>query len=203
MNPNLLLRVAAVLTFAHAMLNTFAGLMSGTSKNQEEVLLLNAMKALRFDAMGSLRTYWDFYFGFGLFLTVNLLLISALLWHLATLVKVQPAIVRTFVGLLCIAFLVFAGLSGLYFFIAPLGTEAVIALLLGLVYASLGDNAKPFFCADSQRAEQSLLDFLFERTLPDTSNHATSPTFVTAPPFSRLVLWLAMSQAAMPRATLR
>ena len=125
-----------MLTLAHALLNTFAGLLSGTSKNQEEVALLNAMKALHFDAMGSLRTYWDFYYGFGLFLTVNLLLLSALLWRLASLVRVEPATARPFVGLLCIAFFAFAVLSWLYFFIAPLVVEAMVALLLGLAYAS-------------------------------------------------------------------
>jgi hypothetical protein len=74
----------------HALLNAFAGLLSGTSKNDEEVALLDAMKALHFDAMGSLRTYWDFNFGFGLFLTVNLLLLSALLCQLASVVKTEP-----------------------------------------------------------------------------------------------------------------
>ena len=137
MKPHVLLRATSALTFAHALLNSFAGLLSGTSKNQEEFSLLNAMKALHFDAMGSLRTYWDFYFGFGLFLTVNLLLLSALLWQLASLAKAEPAIARPFVGLLCIAFLAFAVLSWLYFFIAPLIIEGIIALLLGLAYAFL------------------------------------------------------------------
>jgi hypothetical protein len=71
--------------------------------------------ALHFDAMGSLRTYWDFYLGFGLYLTVNLLLLSALMWQLASVVKTEPAIARPFIGLLCIAFLAFAFLSSLYF----------------------------------------------------------------------------------------
>lgn len=95
------------------------------------------MKALHFDAMGSLRTYWDFYFGFGIFLTVNLLLLSALLWQLASLVKSDPSKARPFVGLLCIAFLAFTVLSWQYFFIAPLVIEGIVALLLGLAYASL------------------------------------------------------------------
>jgi hypothetical protein len=132
---HVLLRIASLLTLLHALLNTFAGLLSGTSKNQEEVNLLNAMKALQFDAMGSLRTYWDFYFGYGLFLTLNLLLISALLWQLASLVKTEPAIARPFIGSLGIAFLAFAVLSGLYFFIAPLILEILVAVLLGLAYA--------------------------------------------------------------------
>ena len=136
MKPQVLLRAASVLTLAHALLNSFAGLLSGTSKNQEEASLLTAMKSLHFDAMGSLRTYWDFYFGFGLFLTVNLLFLSALMWHLAALVKAESAIARPFVGLLCIAFLAFAVLSWQFFFIAPVVIEGIIAVLLGLAFAS-------------------------------------------------------------------
>ncbi|MFN0194767.1 MAG: LIC_13387 family protein [Aestuariivirga sp.] len=133
--PHILLRTASVLSLLHALLNTFAGLLSGTSGNQEEVAVLNAMKTVQFDAMGSLRTYWDFYFGFGLFLTLNLLLIFALLWQLASLAKTAPAIARPFIGSFCIAFAAFAILSGLYFFIAPLILEILIAVLLGLAYA--------------------------------------------------------------------
>lgn len=136
MKPQALLRTASVLTLPHAILNSFAGLLSGTSSNQDETSLLMAMKALQFDAMGSLRTYWDFYFGFGQFLTVNLLLIAVLLWQLGSLVKAEPAMSRPFIGVLCIAFLTFAVLSWLYFFIAPLVVEGVIALLLGLAYVS-------------------------------------------------------------------
>lgn len=136
MKTHVLLRAASALTLIHALLNTFAGLLSGTSDAQDEAALLNAMKALRFDAMGSMRTYWDFYFGFGLFLTVSLLLLSVLLWQLAALVRADPAKARPFIGSMCIAFLIFAVLSSLYFFVAPLVIEAIIALLLGLAYAS-------------------------------------------------------------------
>lgn len=135
MKSHTLLRIASLLTFLHALLNTFAGLLSGTSKNQEEVNLLNAMKALHFDAMGSLRTYWDFYLGFGLFFTLNLQLLSALLWLLASLVTKEPSIARPFIALLGIAFLSFAVLSWLYFFIYPLMLELLTAIILGLAYA--------------------------------------------------------------------
>ncbi len=135
MKSHILLRIASVLTLLHALLNTFAGLLSGTSKNQEEINLLNAMKALKFDAMGSLRSYWNFYFGFGLFFTLNLLLLSALLWLLASLVKTEPSIARPFIVSLGIVFLSFAVLSWLYFFIAPLILEMLVAIILGLAYA--------------------------------------------------------------------
>lgn len=136
MKPQVLLRTASFLTLVHALLHTFGGLLSGTSHNQDEVALLNAMKSLRFDAMGSLRTYWDFYFGFGLFLTVSLLLLSALLWQLAALATTEPAKARPFIASLCIAFMAFAVLSWRYFFIAPLFVEGTVALLLGFAYAA-------------------------------------------------------------------
>lgn len=145
MTPKILLRMASALTVAHALLNTFAGLLSGTSENPEEVAILNSMKALRFDAMGSLRTYWDFYFGFGLFLTVNLLLLSVLMWQLAALVKAEPAKARPLILSLCIAFLAFAVLSSVYFFVAPLALEGMIAALLGFAYVlSRREDSQPF-----------------------------------------------------------
>jgi hypothetical protein len=134
MKPRTLLRTASVLTLVHALLKAFAGLLSGTSKAEDETVVLGAMKALRFDAMGSMRTYWDFYFGFGAFLTANLMLLSAVMWQLAALAETAPGSARTFIGLLCTGFVVFAALSSLYFFIAPVVIEGIIAVVLGLAY---------------------------------------------------------------------
>jgi hypothetical protein len=90
MKPRTLLRTASVLTLVHALLNAFAGLLSGASESQDEMAVLGAMKALRFDAMGSMRTYWDFYFGFGVFLSANLILLAAVMWQLAALAETAP-----------------------------------------------------------------------------------------------------------------
>lgn len=141
LKPHLLLRTASVLALAHALVNAFAGLLSGTSENKEEVVVLTAMKALQFDAMGSLRTYWDFYFGFGLLLTINLLLLSMLMWQLASLEKAESALARTLTASVCLAFVAFALVSARYFFIAQVLIEAAIALLLGLAYAYSGRRA--------------------------------------------------------------
>lgn len=136
MKPHVLLRVASMLTLIHAILHTFGGLLSAPSRGQEELAVLTAMKAFRFDVMGSPRSYWDFYFGFGLFLTATLVLISMLLWQLAVLVRVSPASARPLMASLCASFIAFAVLSWMYFFIAPLLTELVIAVCIGLAYVS-------------------------------------------------------------------
>jgi hypothetical protein len=44
-----------------------------------------AMRNVHFDVMGMSRTIWDFYFGFGLLLTLYLLFAAALSWHLGSL----------------------------------------------------------------------------------------------------------------------
>ena len=45
-------------------------------------------------------SYWDFHLGFGLLLTVNLLIQAGLVWYLATLIKTNSVIVRPVLGLL-------------------------------------------------------------------------------------------------------
>lgn len=142
MKPRILLRVASVLTLVHAILHTFGGLLSPPSHGPEELTVLTAMKAFRFDAMGSLRSYWDFYLGFGLFLTVTLILISVLLWQLAALVRVSPASARPLIASLFACFAAFAVLSWMYFFIAPLVTELVIGICIGLAYISSRQTAQ-------------------------------------------------------------
>ena len=134
MKPPILLRSASILTFIHAGLHTFGGLLSAPSHGPEEITVLNAMKSFRFEFMGSPRTYWDFYFGFGLFLTVSLLLQAVLLWQLASLTKSDPDKARPFIAALLIAFIAAVVLSWRFFFIAPLVTEALIAILIGLAY---------------------------------------------------------------------
>ena len=104
MKPQLLLRIAAVLTLIHAVLHTVGGLLGEPSHGPEERAVIAAMKASVFDFMGSPRTYWDFYFGFGLFLSVGLVLQAVLLWQLAALAKSDPAKARPFMISLFLAF---------------------------------------------------------------------------------------------------
>lgn len=130
MTPTVLLRCASALAFVHSLLHTFGGLLSAPSHGAQEQMVLDTMKSFRFDFMGSARTYWDFYMGFGLFLTVGLLLQAALLWQLAALAKTEPGKVRPFAAALLLSFVASAVLSWRFFFIAPLLMEVLIALLI-------------------------------------------------------------------------
>ena len=134
MKSSIALKIAAVLTLIHAVLHTVGGLFSSPDHGAEEINVLNTMKSFQFDFMGSMRSYWDFYFGFGLNVTLFLLLEAVLLWQLASLSKSDPAKARPFMLTLLAAFVVMMVLSWRYFFIAPLVFEGVIAVLIGVSY---------------------------------------------------------------------
>ncbi len=136
MTPTILLRIAAILTLLHFAGHTLGGVFGAPTHGSEELAVLDAMKSHRFDFMGSARAYWDFYFGFALFTSVNLLLQSVLFWQLATLAKTDAARVRPMVALFFCGYVAFALLSWRYFFAAPLVGEIAIAACLGLATAA-------------------------------------------------------------------
>jgi len=141
MKSPILLRTASILTLIHALLHQFGGMSQPPSHGQAEVELRSAMQSFHMDVMGSIRSYWDFYFGFGVFLTVTLLVLAVLLWQLATLTKSEPAKARPLIASLFVGFIAYVVVSWRYMFIAPLVTEAIIALLIGLAYISTQRNA--------------------------------------------------------------
>jgi hypothetical protein len=125
-----LLRAASALTFVHAVLHTVGGLLKSPAHGEQEIAVLNTMKSFTFDFMGSMRSYWDFYFGFGLFVALGLVLQAVLLWQLAPLARKAPHIARPLLLTLLASFVVMLLLSWRYFFVAPLATEALVAVLI-------------------------------------------------------------------------
>jgi hypothetical protein len=92
--------------------------------------LVSSMRTMHFNALGSNRTYWDFFVGLGLFATVFLLFAAVLAWQLGGLsretLKLMPMVTWTMA--LC-----FAGitvLNWMYFFIPPIVFSALITLCL-------------------------------------------------------------------------
>jgi hypothetical protein len=87
MKPTLFLRIASVLTLIHCILHTFGGVLAAPRNGAEEVSVIETMKSHRFDVMDSMRSYWDFFFGYGLFVTIALLVQALLFWQLSRLAK--------------------------------------------------------------------------------------------------------------------
>ena len=123
------IRIAAVLTLIHAVLHTIGGVFGSVSPGPEAVAVA-AMKANQFAAMGNLRTFWDFYMGMGLAVSIFLTMESVVLWLLASLARSRASQLRPILIIFAIGYLIFAIDSYRYFFAAPVITEILISLCL-------------------------------------------------------------------------
>lgn len=133
MKPAIYLRAAAVLTFIHGVLHTIGGVFGGAPPGPQQTAVL-AMKSNVFETMGVTRSYWDFFLGYGLFISVNLFLQAVLFWQLAGMAKKDSAGVRPIVALFAIGYLGIAFLAWRYFFAGPMVAELLIAGCLATAF---------------------------------------------------------------------
>lgn len=135
MRPVIFLRIASVLTFIHAVLHTLGGVF-GKPDPGVQAATVATMRANEFVVMGATRSYGDFYLGLGLVVSVFLTVEAVVFWQLSLLAKsdalrLRPVLTTFLVGYLCAAVV-----SYRYFFAAPVATEILIALCLGLAIVS-------------------------------------------------------------------
>ena len=135
----MLLRIAAVLTLLYCAGHTM-GMPWTPSTGPQEVAAIEEMKSSRFDVMGSARTYWDFYFGFGAIISGYLAAQAVVLWQLAALAKHDWVRVRPIVAVFFVSFVVNAILVSMFFFVVPLVLAIAIALCLGFALMSTRPN---------------------------------------------------------------
>jgi hypothetical protein len=123
------IRIAAVLTLIHAVLHTIGGVFGSISAGPEAVAVA-AMKSNQFMALGNLRTFWEFYMGMGLAVSIFLTMESVVLWLLASLARSRAAQLRPILIVFALGYLAFAIDSFRYFFLAPVIVEILIALCM-------------------------------------------------------------------------
>jgi hypothetical protein len=145
MRPVIFLRIASVLTLIHAVLHTIGGVFGAVPPGPAAVAVA-AMKSNQILVMGSLRSFWDFYHGMGLGVTISLTAEGIIFWQLASLAKTDARRLRPVMATFMVAYLVLAVNSNTYFFIAPVITEILIAACLGAAIvtakASVSASAK-------------------------------------------------------------
>ena len=139
MKTTLLLRIAAIITFLF-----FAGHTSGfpwtPAVGPAELPVVDAMKGVSFDVLGSTRTYWDFYVGFGLTISCLQLLAVVVLWQLAGMARLDAARVRPIIAAFFFAFIINTILTLKYFFVIPIVMSIVIAVILAVAFYTAGKN---------------------------------------------------------------
>jgi hypothetical protein len=135
---SLFLRIASVLTLLHGIAHTI-GVVFGADADPtpEETAVLQAMKSHRFEMMGSLRSFWDFFLGYGLFISIAFLTQAILFWWLASLARKAVREIRPITACFSVAYLGFAILAWNYFFLSAVILEGSIAICLGAAYLAL------------------------------------------------------------------
>ena len=132
MKAPILLRITAVVTLLFAVGHTLGGIHSWSPGGETEVL--DAMRTFHFDAEGASRSYLDFYRGFGFLLSTHMLLEAALLWQLASLVRVNAKQARPMIAAMFLASVMGAILSWEFIFPLPVAFFSLIAGLLAAIY---------------------------------------------------------------------
>jgi hypothetical protein len=131
------LRIAAVLTLLYCAGHT-SGMPWTPYTDPDATSVLEAMKGRSFEAQGFRGTYWDLYFGFGLVISVYLLLQAVVLWQVASLAKTDHIRIRPLIVSFLIGFIINAALSWQYFFIVPVVLAALIAICLAIAVVLAG-----------------------------------------------------------------
>ena len=91
---------------------------------------LRTIQSSHFTIFGFSRTYWDFYVGFGMSISVYLLLAAVLTWQLGTVATQRLGFVRTMAWTLTCCFAAITLLSYKYFFSIPIALSSVTTALL-------------------------------------------------------------------------
>ncbi|HZD50430.1 MAG TPA: hypothetical protein VE178_16930 [Silvibacterium sp.] len=134
MKPTLFLRIASVLAFLFCAGHT-TGVFSKPAPGVQ-AFVVQTMKGNSFNAMGSIRTFWDFTMGYGLIFSVTLLVHAFLFWHLGNLVKTEGTRLRPIFALLFVEFAAQAPIAGRYFFLGPCIGSAIIAACLAVAWVT-------------------------------------------------------------------
>lgn len=141
MKPVVFLRIASVLTLIHSALHTIGGVF-GKPAPGIQAATVAVMKANEFVVFGVTRSYFIFLRGMGLGITIALTAEAIVFWQLATLAKTDAAKLRPVIATFLVAYLALAVNSYAYFFAAPVITETLIALCLGLAIGT-AKSAEP------------------------------------------------------------
>ena len=140
MRTVLLLRIASVLTLIHAALHTIGGVFGKAAPGPQQAVV-TAMPVNQFQVMGVTRTFWDFYMGLGLGASLFMTVEAIVFWQLSSLAKTDALRLRPVIAVFLVGFLGMAVVSYRYFFAAPVITEILIALCLGLAVAFANQTA--------------------------------------------------------------
>ena len=126
MSATLLYRIAAVLLVLFALGHQVGFRQVAPEWHADEVV--RGMRSTQFVVQGFSRSYWEFYSGFGFFVTVLLLFSAVLAWVFARTPELQRQPLATWS--FAVTYVILATMTWRYFFTAPGVFSTLVALCL-------------------------------------------------------------------------
>jgi len=134
MNSITILRIALGAAAIQYIAHTILFLSAKPNHGEDEINLINAMKSNRWNFNGFKRSYWDFYFGYGLLAIFFGIVEIALLWQLSIIPQNFLPIIKPIIAVLIFANILHGILTLKYFFLLPVVFDLVVTILLALAY---------------------------------------------------------------------
>jgi hypothetical protein len=129
MSARILYRISSGLLVLFALGHTVGFRHVDASWNADGVV--NGMRSVSFDVQGFHRSYWDFFSGFGLFVSVFFVFAAVLAWQFGSMSRELLSMIPIQRWSFAVCFVLIAALTWRYFFLVPdvLSTLAALGLV--------------------------------------------------------------------------
>jgi hypothetical protein len=131
MKSKILLRIASIVMFLHAIGHTIGALTWKKDPDPTIQQVVDDMISHKFIFMGALRSIGDFYEGYGITMIFVLILVAVLLWQLSAFSVKYPVPTARLLIPISLSLVVIALIEFRYFFFLP-GAFSMIAGLLSV-----------------------------------------------------------------------
>ena len=149
------LRLASILALLACLGHTFLFVTYVPNHGPQETEVITAMKVHHFNFGGFTHSYWELYFGYGLFVSIGCLVECVLFWQLGDLAKSGVPPIKWILVPLILGEGAYSFLMLKYFFLIPIivHISTAISLILAFVaVVSTSPMAKAFTQAAGSRS---------------------------------------------------
>jgi len=129
LSPVVLIRLSSILFVILTIGHTSAYPWT-SDQNLREKQLVASMKSVDLIFVGERSSYWNLYFGWGLYIAVLLLTLTIILWFLSGIARLAPQRVGFFIQLISVCSLAGAYLSFRFFYMPPFLLLSAIFVIL-------------------------------------------------------------------------